>query len=117
MTLGKLLKRIRVDAGITQDDLANELGIKRATLSHYESDRIVPPPSKLKALANYYDISLERLMKKIPASIEVTDQSPVQQSREDALKIDELIYFYRNVSDSKKEIIYNLASALYKDQT
>nr|WP_297771135.1 helix-turn-helix transcriptional regulator [uncultured Butyrivibrio sp.] len=116
MTLGKFIKRLRVDRGINQDDLAKGIGVNRVTISAYECDRIIPPPDKLKTIAGLFDISIERLMGKIDPSVDVPEGSALDITREEAKKIDELIYYYRNVSDSKRKIIYDLAKALYAEK-
>ena len=52
-----MLRKARKAAGITQKDLANALGINRATISKYESGTIEPSISQLKQIAEILQIS------------------------------------------------------------
>lgn len=41
-TLGELLRKARTDAGLSQDEMAVELGVSRRTVTYWETDHIVP---------------------------------------------------------------------------
>lgn len=41
-TLGELLRKARSDAGLSQDEMARELGVSRRTVTYWETDGIVP---------------------------------------------------------------------------
>ena len=56
------LKELRKDAKLTQAELADVLGIKRATVTQYESGRISPSNNVLLKLANYFRVSVEELI-------------------------------------------------------
>lgn len=119
MTLGQYLKLLRVDANLTQPELSDAIGVNRVTISAYESDRILPPPDKLKLFADYFDIGIDMLMSKIPAyaghNSDGSNSSSMKASREDNIKIEQLVYYYKNISDSKKQVLYDLAKALYTE--
>jgi len=57
----KRLKSIRKEHGKQQYELADLLGVTRATISAYETDKIMPPYDKLKMLADYFSVSVEYL--------------------------------------------------------
>ena len=46
------LKKARQDKGLTQQQLADKLGITRQTISHIECGRIKPSINNAKAIAN-----------------------------------------------------------------
>ena len=50
-TTGHRIKKAREDAGMTQRDLAEQLGVESQTISRYECDRVVPEPLRFVALA------------------------------------------------------------------
>lgn len=58
-TVGAKLKLLRKEKRLTQDELAAEIGIKRATLSNYEIDRRQPSLSDLKRFAEFYGVGLD----------------------------------------------------------
>ena len=44
-----------------QEDLAALLNVTRATISAYETNKIMPPYDKIKMLADYFNVSVEYL--------------------------------------------------------
>lgn len=57
----KRLKSLRQERKINQIDLAELLDVKRATISAYETNKIMPPYDKLKMLADYFSVTVEYL--------------------------------------------------------
>ena len=57
----KRLKGLRNERQKNQEDLATLLNVKRATISAYENNKIMPPYDKLKMLADYFSVSVEYL--------------------------------------------------------
>lgn len=57
----KRLKNLRKQHDKNQEDLAEVLDVKRATISAYENNKIMPPYDKLKMLADYFSVSVEYL--------------------------------------------------------
>lgn len=50
-TLSENIKRLRKEAKMTQDDLADEAGVNRVTLSKYESGEVAPGAKVIMRLA------------------------------------------------------------------
>ena len=55
------LKELRLEAGLTQKDLANAIEVGRTTISEYESGKIVPKQEGLLKLANHFNVSVDYL--------------------------------------------------------
>jgi transcriptional regulator with XRE-family HTH domain len=53
-SLGEALKARRSDAGLTQDAVARQLGVKRPTLTQWEADRYRPSPDHIARLDQLY---------------------------------------------------------------
>ena len=62
MEICEILKRLRLDAGITQKQLAKEIGIAQATISQWESGTSKPTADALIALCNYYGVSADFIL-------------------------------------------------------
>ena len=60
--LGARIAQARKDHGLTQQQLADELGIAQQTLAHYEVGRARLPASMLPILARLLTLSLDELM-------------------------------------------------------
>jgi len=57
----KRLKMLRKKEQKNQEDLAALLNVTRATISAYETNKIMPPYDKIKMLADYFNVSVEYL--------------------------------------------------------
>ena len=60
--LGKRLKELREEKGLTQKQLAEELGINSVTYLHYEKEQREPPLSLLADFALFYGVSVDYLL-------------------------------------------------------
>ena len=61
MCFPKRLKELRLNAGLTQKDLAKAIEVGRTTISEYESGKIVPKQEGLLKIANYFNVSVDYL--------------------------------------------------------
>lgn len=62
MTFGSRLKRLREDAGMTQDDLAARVYVSRTAVSKWETDRSYPSIDSLKAIQRLFGVSIDELI-------------------------------------------------------
>lgn len=62
MSLGKFLKKLRKDAGMSQQEVAQKLGMARATYASLEVDRREPDLGEIKAIADLYEISMMEII-------------------------------------------------------
>ena len=60
--LGKKLKELREERGLTQKQLATALGLNSVTYLHYEKDQREPPLSLLVEFAKFFDVSIDYLL-------------------------------------------------------
>lgn len=58
---GDRLKELREDRGINQDELAEIIGVKRSTISSYETNAITPSFDIAIKLADFFNVSLDYL--------------------------------------------------------
>ncbi len=57
------LKRLRKERGLTQDDLAEELGVSRSSVSGYETNRAAEPDYRsLVKIADLFQVSTDYLL-------------------------------------------------------
>lgn len=61
-TFGELLKELRIEKGITQKRLAQELSITVPTLSHWECNYQEPSFKDLVRLCDYFEVSADYLL-------------------------------------------------------
>lgn len=62
MVFTERLKELRTAAGLSQEKLAERLGVSRQVITKWETDRGTPDMENLMALANAFDLSLDELV-------------------------------------------------------
>lgn len=60
--LGKRLKELRVEKGLSQQKLGKLLGFCNQTISFWESGRREPDLDTLVKIAHYFEVSFEELL-------------------------------------------------------
>ena len=62
MNLGNSLFQARKKCGLSQEDVAEKLGVSRQTVSKWETDETVPDIRQSKKMAVLYNVSLDELI-------------------------------------------------------
>lgn len=62
MTLGEKIKEQRTAHGLSQETLAEQMGVSRQAVTKWEADQSAPSSEKLIALAKLFHISLDELI-------------------------------------------------------
>jgi transcriptional regulator with XRE-family HTH domain len=73
MSLGEKLLDLRKKAGLSQEKVAEKLGISRQTVSKWETDQTVPELTKAKLLSQLYNVSYDYLISGSPIGGDVTN--------------------------------------------
>ena len=60
--IGDQIKKLRIQGGYTQQDLADKLNVTRSIISAYEKDKRAPSYGKLIELAVLFDVSTDYLL-------------------------------------------------------
>jgi transcriptional regulator with XRE-family HTH domain len=60
--LGKRIKELREEKGITQLSLAKAVNLSQQTIGHYEVGRANPDPGTLNKIADFFGVSIDYLM-------------------------------------------------------
>lgn len=63
MELGKQIKKQRLEAGLSQEELASRVYVSRQTISNWENDKSYPDVNSLVLLSEIFQISLDKLIK------------------------------------------------------
>lgn len=58
----KFLKELRLERGLSQEQLAKELYVHRTTVNKWENDDVIPLNDKLISIANFFDVSIDELL-------------------------------------------------------
>ena len=63
MILADKIIELRKKSGMTQDELAEKLGVSRQSVSKYESAQAVPDMDKILKLSNIFGVTTDYLIK------------------------------------------------------
>ncbi len=94
MTFNEKLIELRKSKGLSQDELGNELGVSRQTISKWELAQSYPDFQRLVLLSDYFGLSLDALIKDID----------VQDIRNKNLSEKQLSSIYEDISSAKSTI-------------
>lgn len=83
--IGSNIKHLRKQRGLTQSELAENIGIKRAVIGSYEENRATPKLSVLKDLATFFDVSMDKLAAE--KLWETPDRSKNTHTQGDSLRV------------------------------
>ncbi len=70
MEIGSKLKSARTKMGMTQEKVAEEIGVSRQTISNWENNRSFPDIASVIRLSDLYSVSLDELLKEDKKMIE-----------------------------------------------
>lgn len=57
-----VIRKLRTEKGLTQEELGNILNVKKAAVSKYELGRAQPSPDILKKLSDFFGVSIDHLL-------------------------------------------------------
>lgn len=97
MEFSERLKMLRCENNMTQKDVAKIIHVQPTSIANYESGRNRAPYTKLKKLADYFEIPIEYLL---GDSDNVSSLKDDDESDED---LKELYDIYSSLEDNKKK--------------
>lgn len=109
MSLGDNIKRIRKERNMTQETLANELGISRSYLGDLENNRRNPSSTTLEKLSKKLGVSIQFLLTGFDIE-DVADSINLDIEKEALEKLQKK--FDENIDKSKERIIDQLTNNL-----
>lgn len=62
MTIGDKIYKLRNDCGLSQEALANKLGVSRQSISKWETNQSIPDLDKINGIARCFNVSLDYLI-------------------------------------------------------
>ena len=75
MNFGDILKKLRKDKNLTQDELAQKINNSRSNIANYENGKNMPSVEVLQKLSELFDVSTDYLLgksdKKNPEKVDI----------------------------------------------
>ncbi len=101
------LKKLRISHGLSQQQLADRIGVSQQSINKYENHAIEPDISTLIALADLFGTSVDYLIGHTDIERRI---EPVQTYDLNEKEM-QLIGHYRRLSPKQKDILQNTAEA------
>lgn len=73
MNLADRIQLLRKSRGISQDELADKVGVSRQAVSKWESEQSTPELDKIIIISEYFDVTIDYLLKGIEAPSQQND--------------------------------------------
>ena len=61
-TFGKRLKELRLERGLTQEQLAKDVHLDATTITKYETEKIGPSIAMVKVFKEYFNVSADYML-------------------------------------------------------
>ena len=90
--IGAFLRELRKEKGITQEQLADELGVSGRTISRWETGNNMPDISLLVEIAEFFDVSIPEIIK---------GERKSENMREEIKEVAETMSDYANVEKAR----------------
>lgn len=79
MAFSEKLYELRKNGNLSQEQLAEQLGVSRQAISKWETGKAIPESETLISISKYFDVTLDELMKENDTPSEVvTDREKIQ---------------------------------------
>ena len=75
MTFGEKLQELRKGSGLSQEELAQRLGVSRQSVSKWEQDQTYPETDKLIEISRIFSLSVDSLLKYGQAAEQVPEKA------------------------------------------
>ena len=123
--IGKIIRELRMEKGVTQNDLSNYLGLTPKMISFYELEERFPPHDIITGLADFFDVSTDYLLGrsdiKNPEKLLLNETSPGYEPNSktaSTMKLSELesnlLSMFRLLDNRDKRDIYDNIYCKYK---
>lgn len=118
MKIGERIRALRLDAGMTQEELAQRIGLKKQNISRYENSRVEPNIRTAKRIAEALGVSLEEMAVGVTVS-ETPISSELEQFSSAAILTEdeqELLAKYQQLTELNKGRVLQQIDTLIESQ-
>ena len=87
MNFGQIIMKYRRELGLTQEGLAQKLGVTNQAVSKWESDQSCPDVALLPAIADLFGITIDQLFGREPKAVACPAQPELPWPDDDTLRV------------------------------
>ena len=104
------LKKLRQQYGISQQRLANAIGVSQPSINKYENHNIEPDIGILIKMADYFNTSIDYIVGRTEEQCKIERQEPFYLSKEEK----ETVMWYRSLSPEEKACVRLVMQTILK---
>lgn len=104
------LKKLRQEYGISQQRLANAIGVSQPSINKYENHNIEPDIGILIRMADYFNTSIDYIVGHTDEQGRITHEEPFYLSKEEK----ETVMWYRSLSPEEKACVRLVMQTILK---
>ncbi|MCQ2387889.1 MAG: helix-turn-helix domain-containing protein [Clostridia bacterium] len=102
----KKIRELRQEKGLTQNELAQILGVNQTAIGKYERGELEPDIEKLKVLSNFFDVTVDYIL-------ELEDDFGVRSSNAELSSEEwDIVRSYRSLNPACKDLIKSTLGTL-----
>lgn len=105
MNVGENIKRLRIDAGLSQSQLAAMIGKTRSAISQYESGVILPRMGVIEDLARVFRVNKNAIINGVEYAVVYLPDDESSTAAEER----ELLDLFRKMDDSDRAVLLDTA--------
>lgn len=106
MTVGQNIKRLRIRAGLSQEELAQKIGKTRSMISQYESDRYLPRMGTVERLAAAFGVKKSEIIEETTTYYLANFDSYLTKDEQ------QLVELYRKMDTRARHDLLTIAASL-----
>ncbi|MBE7012304.1 MAG: helix-turn-helix transcriptional regulator [Ruminococcaceae bacterium] len=104
----KNIKKLRIDKGLSQQQLADIIGVSQQSINKYENHNVEPNIETLSLLADYFETSVDFIIGRTEINRKIQEVEIYALNEEEKKVIDS----FRQLDKSDREIILSLSKRL-----
>ncbi|MBO4400732.1 MAG: helix-turn-helix transcriptional regulator [Selenomonadaceae bacterium] len=112
MSIGQNIQRLRLQHGLSQNELASIAGVTNKAVSAWEKDRIVPRMGPIQRMADYFGIKKSDIIEPVQVTATFDVQRVISNNVLLNPKEAQLVYGYRELDTGKQQMLFNMLEFL-----
>ena len=111
--IGNMIKQLRINSKLTQEELSNILGINRSTLSKYETNENEPDFEFLIKFCDYFDVSADFVLGRTKVSNYKPIWNDLECSANESIKLNDILFKFKE-DEKYIEFVHYILSKIDK---
>ena len=99
-----VLRQLRLEHNLTQDELATKLGISKSTVSMYENGNREPDFETMETIANFFNVDMDFLLGRTDCPTKTTNASQKPREASNSTSLENADQDIRRIQRARKDM-------------